>query len=139
MVCSVFQLCPTLCDPLDYSPDWSGLPFAPPGDLPDPRMNLGLISPELADRFFTTSTTWEAQCHLKVLKKLYPFFPSWVIIMIIKPLLDRSSPFLAIQPLLLVVQSSPTLCDPVDCSRPGFPTSYLTQIIPFPKLPAFHS
>ena len=60
--------------------------------------------------------------------------------LIIKPLLNRSSPFLPIRPLLLVVvQSSPTLCDPADCSRPGFPTSYLTQIIPFPKLPAFHS
>ena len=43
-------------------------------------LNLGLISPELAGRFFTTSTTWEAQCHLKVLKKLYQLFPSWVII-----------------------------------------------------------
>ena len=43
-------------------------------------MNLGLTSPESADRFFTSSATWEAQCHLKVLRKLYQFFPSWVII-----------------------------------------------------------
>ena len=40
--------CPTLCDPMDYSHQvplsmafsrqeyWSGLPFPPPGDLPDP-------------------------------------------------------------------------------------------------------
>ena len=48
-VCSVTQSCLTLCDPMDYSPpgssahgilqarNWSGLPFPPPGDLPDPR------------------------------------------------------------------------------------------------------
>ena len=42
------QLCPTLCDPMDYSPPGSsvdgisqvrilsGLPFPPPGDLLDP-------------------------------------------------------------------------------------------------------
>ena len=33
----VGQLCPTLCDPMDSRPEyWSGLPFPPPGDLPDP-------------------------------------------------------------------------------------------------------
>ena len=41
---------------------WSGLPYPPPGDLP----NLGiepasLKSPALADRFFTASTAWEVQ------------------------------------------------------------------------------
>ena len=41
------QSCPTVCDPLDCSPPgssmrfsrqeyWRGLPFPPPGDLPDP-------------------------------------------------------------------------------------------------------
>ena len=47
--CSVTQSCPTLCDALDLSPlgssvllgffrqeYWSGLPFPPPGDLPNP-------------------------------------------------------------------------------------------------------
>ena len=45
----VAQSCPTLCNPMDYSPPgssvhgilqaqiyWSGLPFPSPGDLPDP-------------------------------------------------------------------------------------------------------
>ena len=39
---------------------WSGLPFPPPGDLPDPGIELE--SPEslaLAGRFFTASTTRE--------------------------------------------------------------------------------
>ena len=40
---------------------WSGLPFPPPGDLPDPGIKLGsLTSPALAVGFFTTSTAWEA-------------------------------------------------------------------------------
>ena len=33
---------------------WSGLPWPPPGDLPD------LMSPALAGMFFTTRATWEA-------------------------------------------------------------------------------
>ena len=63
-----------LCDPMDFSPPgslsvgfsrqeyWSGLPFPPPGDLPDPGIEpMSLGSPALADRslFFTTSTTCE--------------------------------------------------------------------------------
>ena len=40
---------------------WSGLPCPPPGDLPHPRMEpTSLVSPTLAGKFFTTSTTWEA-------------------------------------------------------------------------------
>ena len=40
---------------------WSGLPFPPPADLPDPGMEpTSLTSPALAGVFFTTSATWEA-------------------------------------------------------------------------------
>ena len=40
---------------------WSGLPCPPPGDLPDPGTEpISLMSPALAGRFFTTSTTVEA-------------------------------------------------------------------------------
>ena len=40
----------------------SGLPCPPPGDLPDSGIEpMSLMSPALAGRFFTTSTTWEAQ------------------------------------------------------------------------------
>ena len=68
------QPCLILCDPMDCSlpgssvhgifQAWilSGLPCLPPGDLPDPGIEpMSLISPALAGRFFTTSTTWEAQ------------------------------------------------------------------------------
>ena len=47
---------------------WSRLPFPFPGDLPDPgiepwasNISKSLMSPAYAGRFFTTSTTWEAQ------------------------------------------------------------------------------
>ena len=40
---------------------WSGLPYSPPGDLPDPRIKLvSLTSAALAGEFSTTSTTSEA-------------------------------------------------------------------------------
>ena len=40
---------------------WSGLPFPPPGDLPDPGIeSASLASPAFAGRFFTTSATCEA-------------------------------------------------------------------------------
>ena len=39
---------------------WSGLPCLPPGDLPNPGTELpSLVSPALADGFFTISATWE--------------------------------------------------------------------------------
>ena len=40
---------------------WSGLPYPPPGDLPNPRIKLmALTLPALAGGFFTTTATWEA-------------------------------------------------------------------------------
>ena len=65
----VAQSCLTLCDPctaahqaplsMGFSRQeyWSGLPFSPPGDLPDPRIKP--TSPALAVGFFTTSSVWE--------------------------------------------------------------------------------
>ena len=40
---------------------WSGLPFPTPGNLPDSGSikPASPVSPALAGRFFTTSTTWE--------------------------------------------------------------------------------
>ena len=52
------QLCPTPCDPqaplsMGFSREeyWNGLPFPPPGDLPDPEIEPG--SPVMAGRFFS--------------------------------------------------------------------------------------
>ena len=65
--CSVAQLCPTICDPVDCSrraplsmrfprqEHWSGLPFPPPGDLPNPGIKpMSPASPALSGGFFTT-------------------------------------------------------------------------------------
>ena len=61
---SVAKLCLTLCDPVDCSPPgishmgfprqehWSGFPFLPPGDLPDPGIKS--TSPAMAGGFITT-------------------------------------------------------------------------------------
>ena len=37
---------------------WSGLPWPPPGDLPDPQIELA--SPALAGKFFTTEPPGKA-------------------------------------------------------------------------------
>ena len=63
-----------LFDPMDCSPQdclsvgfsrqeyWSGYPFPSPGDLPDLGIEpTSLCLLHLAGRFFTSSTTWEAQ------------------------------------------------------------------------------
>ena len=55
--CVCVCVCPTLCNPMDYSPHqtplsmefsrqeyWSGLPFPSPGDLPDPGMETRSLS-----------------------------------------------------------------------------------------------
>ena len=40
---------------------WGAVPFPFPGDLPNPGIEpASLMSPALAGRFFTISTTWEA-------------------------------------------------------------------------------
>ena len=45
---------------------WSGLPCLPPGDLPDPGIEImSLIFPALEGGFFTTSATWETQFGLQ--------------------------------------------------------------------------
>ena len=67
MCAKLLQSCPTLCNPMDYSPlgslsmgifrqeYWNGLPCPPPGDLLYPGIEpISLMSPALADGFFTT-------------------------------------------------------------------------------------
>ena len=59
---------------------WSELPFPPPGDLPNPGIKpASLMSPALVGRFFTTSSTWEAQINLSNDIYSNPFcnFESW--------------------------------------------------------------
>ena len=40
---------------------WSGVPFPPPGDFPDPEIKpTSLVSSALAGGFFAAKATWEA-------------------------------------------------------------------------------
>ena len=69
---------------------WSGLPCPPPGDLPNPGIRpVSLMPPALADGFFTTSATWEAQgiCtgHLSLSTQMRAesessWFPGWPVL-----------------------------------------------------------
>ena len=65
-VLSCFQSCPTLCDPMDYSPPGFSVhgilqarmveSCSPPGDLPNPGIELASpASPALAGGFFLTT------------------------------------------------------------------------------------
>ena len=50
---------------------WNELPFPPPGDFPDPRIEpMSFTSSALAGGFFPTSATWKALVAFWV--KLYP-------------------------------------------------------------------
>ena len=76
-VCAkALQSCPTLCNPVGFSPPGSSvygiftgkntkweilLPLLPSGGFPDPGIKpASLMSPELAVRLLSTSSTWEA-------------------------------------------------------------------------------
>ena len=44
---------------------WSGLPFPPPGDLPDPEIEpMSLLSPALGGSLFTTELPGKSNSHL---------------------------------------------------------------------------
>ena len=52
---------------------WSGLPWTPPGDPPNPGIeSVSLMSPALAGEFFTTSTTWEIDSYYYLLTLSIP-------------------------------------------------------------------
>ena len=55
---------------------WSGLPFLPPRDLPNPGMEpTFLMSCALADSFFTARATWEATVRWWQGKSFYFLLP----------------------------------------------------------------
>ena len=78
-ICSIAQWCPSLCSPrtvscqaplsIEFSGQvyWSGLPFPPAGNLPNPGIEAAsFVSPALAGRYVTISATWEAHVVQKV-------------------------------------------------------------------------
>ena len=80
---------------------WSELPWAPPGDLPNPGIEpMSLMSPAMAGGFFTTSSTWEAHWY-------WLHFPNNLV------------QFSSVQSLSRV-----RLCDPMNRSTPGLPVRH---------------
>ena len=63
---------------------WNGLPFPPPGDLPDPEMELtSPVTPALAGGFFTTEPTGKPYCVLvsqwvQSLSRVLLFVTPWI-------------------------------------------------------------
>ena len=80
---------------------WNGLPFPPPGNLPNPGIES--TSPTLADRFFTTEPPGKPRIAQK--RGRYRFIG-------IKFLHHTGI-------CCLVGQLCPTLSNPMDCSPPG--------------------
>ena len=79
--CSVAQPCLTLCDPMDYIAHqaplsmgfsrqeyWSGLPFPPPGDLPDPGVKtcVSCIRRQILYHQATREALCVFYCNLKI-------------------------------------------------------------------------
>ena len=66
---------------------WSGLPFPPPGDFPDPEIEpLSPVSPALAGRLFTTAPpALPPANNLLIIRKTKPAFsycaaPEWILL-----------------------------------------------------------
>ena len=102
---------------------WNGLPFPSPRDLPDPEIeSASLMSPALVGRFFTTSTTWEAPLYMFLQLNFWCHHfspgPDFYALACNNLLLESPSEFSS------DVQSCLTLCDPMDCSTPGFPVHH---------------
>ena len=68
-------LCPWGVSKQEY---WSGLPWTPSGDLPNPGMEpKSLMSPKLAGRFFTTRASWEAWRDTWSNRQVRPWNTKW--------------------------------------------------------------
>ena len=80
-------VCLTLCNPMDGSlPSssiygisrqeyWSGLPFLPPGDLPD--SGTGPVAPASAAEFFTTKPLGKLSCATHQIFLMLYFLGTW--------------------------------------------------------------
>ena len=97
---------------------WSGLPFPPPGNLPNPGIEPVMSSPALEGRFFTVWVTRDS-----FLKKLRPIHMSWhetpTTCGKIKTriLVSDHTPYPAAAAAAKSLQSCPTLCDSKDAQQ----------------------
>ena len=77
-VCSLSYVEQRFCNPKDWSPPgssaqeyWNGLPFPPPGDLPNPGIKP--VSAALAGGFLTTEPLGKPRCIMKIQKSHIPW------------------------------------------------------------------
>ena len=103
---------------------WSGLPFPTPGDLPNPGIKC--VSPALTG-FFTTASPGKPKVeYYSTIKK--NVFNSVLKRWNLEPITQNEVG----QKFRSVARSGLTLCDPMDCSTPGFPVHHqlpeLTQV-----------
>ena len=110
----------------------SGLPFSPPGYLLNPGIEPA--SPALAGRFFIPQPPGKSTFHIQAEKcqndkEKFTFLTfkkwSWNQTQLAEVGQIKSEGKLwCISQLSSVAQSCPTLCDPIDCSTPGFPVHH---------------
>ena len=95
---------------------WSGLPYPPSADLPNPGIELrALASPALVGEFFTTSATWEAQ----------PLSGCLIYEMHCVPACLHAKS----------LQSCLTVCNPTDYSPPGSSVHGIPRVEYWSRLP----
>ena len=100
---------------------WSGLPFPPPGYLPNPGIEpMSLVSPALAGRFFTTAPPGKpllgegGNYHAHGWKQSNR--KGWIS--------QVCNCFTFIMTVQFSPQSCPTLCNPMNRSTPGLPVHH---------------
>ena len=108
---------------------WNGLPFPPPGDLPNPGIEHWLLCVSCTGRFFTTSATWDVEDvgSIPGLGRFpgggdgNPFQYSCLGNPMDSGAWDDSPDQIRSDQ---VAQSCPTLCDPMNRSTPGLPVHH---------------
>ena len=139
-VCAkLHQLCLTLCDPVDYSPpgfsvsgilqakiwEWVSMPSSRGSSLPRDQTSCFLMSPALADGFFTTEPPGNPQNNCRKRQSIAE--PIWKMEVNIRAdttiLISLQNVHQSVQ-FNSVSQSCPTLCNPMNHSTPGLPVHH---------------
>ena len=102
----------------------SDLPFPSPKDLHDSGVGpTSLLSPVSTGRFFTTSATWETRIRTQTAFEITTYGSSFLLNSSSEALQAHQTQFSS------VIQSCPTLCNPMNCNTPGLPVHH--QLLEF--------
>ena len=129
-LCMCTQSCPTLCSLVDCSwpgssvhgifQEWilGGMPFPPSGNLPDPGIKPASSVPcALTGRFYTTEPSGKTYLSIPSISIALP-----ILMMFIQPhsVINPSRYIYHDGCCSVFLSCSLTLCNPMDCSKPGF-------------------